>query len=358
MPRKNDLGQELAARKRVQDLASARAEPTNARRLQVETRLTRTWIDAGLLADEPALQELAWVEYLFMTPLERTERFAAEYLAAYRNALATHFPEIDAGARQPIKSSYVANDLGVMNALWRARREADKLGVSYDVYLAEVLRGLLVGDKWKRPPRPNQLYGKLSEPRLRGLPTLEQIKDRLFGPDWDSRFSAKDYSGHPAQEEALLLMRQVVQAAPQPDEALADYLGDKQAITLERATDLFGPEAVQRASAMAVKKPVSRVPVPRAHVPACVGLINTAEDSICKECPVCSQCAGFKQRVTNDMVVLLGTADPRADWKRQKTKLRMRRMRNKGQEFSVDRLLDRDVPAPHTTGDAPKSPEA
>jgi hypothetical protein len=358
MPRKNDVGQELAARKRHQDLTSARAEPSPERRLRAETRLIRTWIDHRLLADEPALQQLAWVQYGFESPLQRTERFAAAYLVAYRTAFVTHFPDLGPDKRQPIDPVLALNDLGVINALWKARALADKVGMPYDLFLDVVISGHLVNDKWTRPPRPNQLYGKLAEPRLRDKLTPDEVGERLFGPDWDDRFRAKHYSGHPVQEAALLALRNAVRTAPDPDAALADYLGAKQAITMERARDLLGEQAVERATPLAAKRPVSHVPEPRPHVPACIGLINVGQDSICQECPVSDRCAELKRRATDDMVALHGTDDPRADWKRQKTKLRMRRMRHRRQTASLESLLGADASPTGQSDDSTQTPEA
>lgn len=186
---------DIAALNRIKALADVRAQPKASDRMIGETMLIRSWIDKKSLDAEPDLQGMAWLEYRYMTPLERTELFTLEYEKAYLAAYAKAFPDEDISKKKPINPIFVANELGVMNALWKARAYADSEGVPYDLFFKVVMDGLLVNDKWQRPPRPNQLYGKLTLPRLQEVASSPECEQRFLGADWDQRFLAASYRG-------------------------------------------------------------------------------------------------------------------------------------------------------------------
>ena len=340
MPRSTKTSaHQIAARSRYEDITVARVLPEPLDRLTTESRLIRTWIDAKTLAQEPSLQQLAWVEYRYMNPLQRTEAFARAYSAAYIAAYTKHFSEEDATKKRPINPVFVRNDLGVMNALWTARASADAAGMPYDLYLETVFDGHLLRDKWKRPPRPNQLYGKLAFPRTRDMPTAEQIAARLYGPGWNPRFFAEAYSGDPVQEAAITLMKDVVAKAPDPTRALELYLCDRRAVTVQRASEIFGKEAVDHAIAAGGGEPVTAPPRTASYVPACFGHPDGSEESVCMACPVSRQCVQFTRHVADDLIRVTGSDDPRKAWKRESAKLRKRRQRKREQLGDMQQTL-------------------
>ena len=328
MAKSEDVTRKLQGNRRFGQLAAARGLTDPKQRIKAVNALIRTWIERKVLQQEPSLQEMAWVEYRYMEPLERTELFTRLYFEVYVEVTRKHFPKQDADKKQPVDHDYVRNDLGVMNALWAARAAADALGVPYDVYLRRVMEQAVISAKWDQQPRPNQLYGKLAGPVVRDAVDLDLLMDRLYGPGWDSRFKAIAYRADPVQDAALALMVQVVNASEEPAQVLAEYLCDRQVVTEPKAIDLFGAALVAAAKALSVQQPVQEPHPTKRHYPSCLGLPDPSEDSPCARCPVIQGCVLLAREVRQDLIETTGTDDPRGAWRRHKAKLRQRRFRD------------------------------
>lgn len=319
---------DLTAVIRVNARDDTRAIPHRGLRHIRETALARAWIDSKLLEDESALQELAWVEYRYMTPLARTELFTKMYFEAYLRVYAKRFPDEDSSKKRPCEIEFARNSPRVMSALWRARATADVAGLPYDAFLDKVLESHLIKDRWKNPPRPNQLYGKLVMPRVQGLLTNEFVEQRLYGANWDQRFFAAAYRGDPVQKSAHALLARVVNESDEPAEKLAVYLCGRRAITVEAASDMFGVELTRRAIEMGEQLPVEVGAPPASYVPACAGYYWGDDDSHCQFCPVRVNCAQVSERVSVDVRVMTGSVDPRGDQQRKKGRERQQRLRD------------------------------
>lgn len=340
----------IAGGKRAIQLAAARAKTTPKDRLSGKLLHIRTWIDKKTWSEEPSLQQTAWPQYRYMDPLERTELFTKAYFDAYVRAYQKYFPDADASKKRPIDPEFVRNELSVMNALWTARAHADAIGVPYDFYLDTVMEAHLANDKWHRPPRPNQLYGKLAPIRAGSFPSAEVAK-RLYGPDWDPRFQAANYNGHPAQDAAIHLLKGVVEQAANPAAVLASYLCDRKCVPVDVAESVFGPQAVEAALNLSTELPVQTGKTPRtAHLLACLGFPNPQEDSPCAVCLINSQCLKISALVRDDLIRTTGSDDPRAAWKKQAAKERQRRHRKHKKEenlgLQMTALFDENNPDP------------
>ncbi|TAA11083.1 hypothetical protein EA658_15510 [Pseudoxanthomonas winnipegensis] len=321
---------EMAALQRVRALEDARKQPDKAKRLEAEAALVGTWIERRHLEAEPELQQQAWIGYRYMTPLQRTELFVKAYHEAYIKWYARQFPEADIGKKRPINILFPANSPGEMSALWRARQQADVASLPYDVHLDAILGGHLVNDKWQRPPRPNQLYGKLALPRTRDLLTTELIAERLYAEDWDPRFFAGQYQHDAVQDAAIQMLQQVVVAAEDPARALGKYLCERHALTQRKAVAVFGPQLVRDALVGAYGVPIEHGAKERhLMVPGCFGHISLRDDASCQVCPVSEQCAVFSERVRTTVVRTTGSEDPRKAWKQVKARARQQRHRDK-----------------------------
>jgi hypothetical protein len=329
MPKKNRTTLSLEADRRFGELTAARSVKEPKERIKALNRLVRTWIEAKLLEREPALQEMAWVEYRYMSALDRTELFTRLYHDIYIELYREFFPEKDAGKKRPVEPDFFRNDASAMKALWSARMAADACGVPYDVYIRTLLRAAIVNDHWDNLPRPNQLYGNLVGPRMRGIVTQALLMERLYAPSWNPRFKAAAYTGDPAQEAGLALLVQVVNASNAPAEILSEYLCERQVVTEERAVALFGHEMVDAAKSMTPSKPAKPTPSTRGYVPACVGFPEVSDDSPCARCPVAPGCLHLSQEIRQELIAATGSDDPRKAWKRHKAKLRKRNQRKR-----------------------------
>lgn len=323
-PKKYSLAAKRSANMRATDLRSIRAGSVY-QRLVGEVRFVRAWIDAENLAQEPLLESMAWVENRYMTPLERTEQFTRDYAAKYRRARA----RAGLPAGKPIADDFALNAPDEMNALWRARAEADLLGVPYDLYLDVVIDGHIKHDKWKRPPRPNQLYGKLAGPRLQGRPTQAEASARLASIAINPDFGADAYRGDPVQEAALQIIQADVEAAPSPASRLAVYLVDWRMITGQRALDLFGSDLVDAAIA-ARGQPIAPTSISsQPYRPACLGYYNPGPQTPCHACPFQVECDDVAIAARDELVRLTGTDNPRLAHKRRIDRERKRRQRQR-----------------------------
>lgn len=334
-----------AGEKRVMELAQVRSRDKGSDRKLGELTLVRSWIEKRNFDWDSDMQGACWIEYRYMTPLERTELFAKEYHKSYLKAYKKANPGEDATKKNPLDPRFVANDIGVMNSLWKARIEADRAGVPYDVYLDVVMEGHLVNDKWKRPPRPNQLYGNLDLPRLRGMPTPEMIAERLCATGWDYRFFASSYQGDEDQDIAIRMLQLAVTSSTDPIATLSRFLCERKAITEQKALELFGTDLVSSARALSKEVPVTQPAPYGRYIPPCVGYPNVDDCSACEVCPISRQCLKFSGMVRDEMIRVFGTDDPRREWKKLKNRERQRRYRERQKTEDLSDLLDeQDLP--------------
>jgi hypothetical protein len=306
-----------------------------SQRRRADSMFQRTYIDEDLLREEPRVQTSLWPEYGYMTPLERTRRFTHEYIAAYKRQWAVFDPQ-GARKKKPAEGNFGRNSVAVMNSLWKARQKADELGMPYDVFL-DALVARRLGKKGNlHLPRPNQLLSdKAFKARLRGLPTRDQVAERLLKPHWDARFFKPREENDAVQATALEQLRVDVLRADSPKDRLAKYFRVRGLLSKQLADDLFfrQPELVDEAWALAD----ARVPFPepQGHLtPACFGNRNTKLHA-CQLCMWSDECKRFKVQVAHALRRKTGSSDPRREHRRKVDRDRQRRYRDrKSRELS------------------------
>lgn len=287
----------------------------------------RTYIAPELLARESALHQSRWIEYRYMTPLQATQRFNDEYIAAFRRTWARHFSTKSASRKQPIPASFAMNDLADMTSLWKARQEADARNMPYDVFCDIIMERWIAGRKTKQPPLPNQLCsGKLFDAWMRGHPTWAETSERLFLPDWDVRFFAEPISDDPVHAAAMRALHADVLYAKDRPTRLARYLSAGGPLTEMRAGRMFDPALVHDALALVVE-PADVDTATDAYVPACIGNRTDKRDAPCRTCPYTAQCSALKRKVTRKLIATGGSGDPLADRRRQQDRERQQRRR-------------------------------
>lgn len=317
----------IQAHRRASELSAIDAIEDPAERHKADSMFQRTYIDKELLQEEPRVQSSTWPEYGYMTPLARTRRFTHEYIAAYKRQWASIDPEI-ARKKKPVEGNFGRNSVAVMNSLWKARQKADELGMPYDVFLDAIMARKLGSKTELHLPRPNQLLSDKSfNARLRGLPTREQVTERLLKSSWDKRFFTPRDHNDAVQEAALEQLRIDVLRADSPKDRLAKYLNVRGLLSKELADDLFfqQPELVEEAWELA--SPRTPAPVQQDHpTPACFGNRNTKLPA-CQLCLVANECRKFKLQVAHALRAKTGTSDPRREHRRTVDRERQRRYR-------------------------------
>lgn len=296
------------AAERVAVLANIRKRLPDAQRKLGIDALTRSWIEKDQLSVEPALQESMWVQYRYMSPWERDEAFYKAYEEQRRIRLGELYKP------GPAPGELAWCSLDEINAINRARIEADRAGMPYDLYCQIVIESHMVKDKWEQLPRPNQMYGKLDMPRMRCRLTQHEIGKRLCGPDWHPRFLAKNYAGDPVQEAALQLIRQDVHGSTYKANRLRMYLRERHAITRERATQMFGTELVSEALGRLNHLPGEREA--GRYTLGCFGYHIDADGVPCPGCPLLESCKSYVAAVVEETAKLSGSEHPRLDHQR------------------------------------------
>jgi hypothetical protein len=324
-----------AAHKRGQELSAIQWIEDPTERYLAEAVFQRSYVSKKLLAREPTLQQTTWPEYGYMTPLERTQRFANEYVAAYRRQWTSVDP-LQAGNKQPLAGNLGRISVGELNSLWRARQAADERGMPYDVFLDALMARKLGSKKELHLPRPNQLLSdKLFHPRLRGLPTREQIAERLFKPDWDRRFFQPREDNDPVQVAALEQLRVDVLRADSPKHRLAKYLLTRGLLSKDHAYNLFWRQQELVDEAWRIANPRIETAVPQATFkPGCFGYRNP-DLAVCMDCSTSTGCKGFKIKSAHATRRKTGSSDPRLAHRRHLDRERQRSRRRRLKEADV-----------------------
>ncbi len=294
-----------------------------------EQHFQRTYIDKKLLAKEAKLLTARWIGHRYMTPLHSTQAFTDAYIGAYRAAWARHRDASEAPKKQPCQSSFAMNDLADMSSLWMARQKADELGIPYDLYCEIVIEQWLSGRKAKNPPLPNQLRSnKLLKAWMRGHPTWDEMRNRLYLTDWDRRFFMEPVGDDPVHAEALRMLHADVLRAVDKPTLLARYLGADGPLTEARAGTMFDPNLVADAMAL-VAKPAQLGDAPDGYVPGCIGSRSHEQEAPCHDCSFTKQCTALKRQATRSLNAAGSSGDPRADRRRQQNREAQRRRREK-----------------------------
>lgn len=327
--KKKSVKNRVEAHRRNSIYAKVLAISDPEQRRVAEGVFQRTYIAPKLLAKEAALHQTRWIGHRYMTPLQATQQFNDAYLIAYRRVWARHFSATEAPGKQPIEASFAMNDLADMTSLWTSRQRADELGMPYDLFCEIIMERWIVGRKAKQPPLPNQMCsGKLFNGWMRGHPTWAEISERLFLPDWDARFFAEPISDDPVHAAAMRMLHADVLYAKDRPARLARYLSVYGPLTEERAGTMFDPDLVRDAMAL-VCESADVSSASGAYVPACIGNRTNERDAPCHTCQFAVQCSTLKRKVTRKLIAIGGSADPRADRRRQQNRDSQRRRRDK-----------------------------
>lgn len=130
---------------------------------------------------EPELYQLKWWDYRLMHPAQATYFFTDAYVKAARDYYARNLDSETAAFRKPfsgkdifidqptplgkrglpLKSKALLKRLNVtvktLNALWKARQQADRMGIPYDLYCQFAMQ-YAEKHMWKHALLPSHLY--------------------------------------------------------------------------------------------------------------------------------------------------------------------------------------------------------
>ncbi|UOV09239.1 hypothetical protein MUU77_02730 [Pseudoxanthomonas sp. F37] len=317
---------------RASRLRSYRKHVSAARARAGEIAVVREIVRPDVLQQEARITRSAWVAYGYMTAIRRTELFCELYLDAYR----THYGQVRdylTAARQiPVSPDLFQNDSRQINSLWRARQEADRLGMPYEVFLDATMAWAARQKNRKQLLAPNQLYSAKALAAAQARWSDSRDTFAIFADEWDARLFVGDEKCSRPRLQALRLLKHRVMMAKNPEITLANYMGRLGAIDEALARRVFHrrPGLVEDALRSLVDPlpPPKRDP-PTTHIPACLGLQAHARDPACSDCTLATQCARLWDAATAELKHATGSADPQADKKRQLATERKRRQRDR-----------------------------
>lgn len=334
--------------KRAAERVQAQQQPTPAGRRVQELVLVREIIDPAFLAEEPSLAQSRWVQYGYMSALERTELFCRMYLETYRRHYGRFRDYNAAHEKCPVDPELFKNEPSEINSLWRARQYADEIGMRYDMFL-EAVMGWATNTKGRKYfPRPNQLYGrKQLELALDQWERQKDIIPRLFAEDWDDRFFQQNPKRtDPPRWQALKMALGRLKRSSIPENVLVSLMGPEDALSEQDVRHMFRdrPELVDKAVDKAMRHDLPPLKVRSGttfdpYLPPCLGLRHDASAEPCSQCKFALSCEKTRAMTDKLLHVKTGSSDPRADKIRKDAAERQRRKRDKDRAaFDEDSL--------------------
>lgn len=314
--------------RRASVLRAGLNEASAGARLIAGSVFLREFIDSDLLAQERDLQSTRWIEYRYMNPLQCTQLFTELYDEMARHFHGKYFDTMKVNDIQPIKKNYASNGRREISQIWRARQEADRIGVPYRIFIRESMESMLTAEGHKKIPRPNQLYSvsplKYVVSKWKDLYGIEQ----LFRDEWDPKFFAEKYQGDPVQQAALQMLIERVQSSRHPEIGLRHFLVTAGAISEQEARRRLGDHLVDQAL-VGNEVLVSDSPLiaPRQHVPACFGLSLDQSHTACSVCPVALSCIKVTGMIDEKLTERFGHVDVRDANRRAENRRRQQKCR-------------------------------
>lgn len=115
-------------------------------------------ISLSLMTGEVDLFETKHWDYRYLHPAQATQLFALHYAAARKRAVQRRVDVYVGHNHRPLKGKTVFElPASKITGFWKARRQADKLGIPYDFYCEQAMQFADVA-RWQNLPGPFQLY--------------------------------------------------------------------------------------------------------------------------------------------------------------------------------------------------------
>ncbi|WP_342316127.1 hypothetical protein [Lysobacter sp. FW306-1B-D06B] len=311
-------------------LAVKRADPEQGR--IEEMCFAREILEPEDFDLEADLATLAYLDYRYMTPYERTEAFMLAYQKWY--AIKQRDSRGRVGRRVQRAHLSAWPDARI-TMFWRARQHADALGVPYGRYIIAAMNKAS-DDGTSELPAPNQLYSDdvvahVSK-QLAGLFKSGTIP--LLPRDCNPRFFSENYTGDPVQRGALDAIEADIRKTGKVNQAarLARYMRESRLISEDEARCRLGDDLVDAALGERLSNPV-RPDQPLdegvATRPGCFGYYRSTPNTMCGSCPVVTACIERSAVVDRVLLERYGTLDIRGLRNREGDRKRKQRERDR-----------------------------
>lgn len=277
-----------------------------------------------VLAREQAVAETKWFGYRFMSPLAATMHFAELYREILKKHVRTHQDLERSKQVRGLRLDLFDLPSPVLTEVWNARLRADKMGVPYHL-LIEFGLDFAARRKWRKPPRPGQIFGTENS----GEAWIDKFARFL-----DGRFEAcirdlsdlpqyriENYRGFQSQSDLRDYLVGELRNTTKPwDMLVQTYCLERRHLPVALAMRVV-PKQMRKnvissvrselAQGRVLVEPEKRLPL-ISFVPSCFGIPAT-KLAKCNECPFASQCARLTETVANTMTDRHGSLSPLKD---------------------------------------------
>lgn len=276
-----------------------------------------------------------WFDYRFMSPLDATLQFVEDYKVVFRAKWRSDFDAATADLKRGTAKEGLFADRREFSTFWNARVCADTLGVRYRFFIFTTMEAALRRGKWKRVPRPGQLWNKPD--CLTAVET--KWEEELAGRQAVSalaHYRPENFLGLPHQLNHQRHVLEVAKKRSNLKHALGSYIDIDRLVSVEQAEAVYGARVVQmaREAVSGTAVPVQPDLLPLVQLlPSCFGLPVAVDRALplCATCPLVDRCANASAIAQTTSVKLYGD-DPVAAHKRALSRARSRRYRERGRD--------------------------
>jgi hypothetical protein len=139
-------------------------------------------LDPDLLGLENDLYLTKWFDYRGLHPVAATVLFSKAYYRIVAEYVERQVCHTTASfiRKHGAQFSLLDANKQTITGFWRARQQADRLGVKYEIFIRSIVRTLRDWG-WKRIPRPNQFYSAESL-QIAGEGWLSEMEGSVMWP--------------------------------------------------------------------------------------------------------------------------------------------------------------------------------
>jgi hypothetical protein len=207
-----------------------------------------TKVDPVLMASQWQTQDTIWFDYVRLHPVKALYYFAHVYGDTFGRYLGENI-EYSMRFGRGLKGDVLEHR--ELRSLAALKREADKRGIPYDIWLSRLFKHF-GANGWTRPPRPAHMVK--SEEAIEGAAQYwaETCCDRTIYAK-DPWFQTDEWVGHAQQQRYERWIVTAVGMRERKELALSSALYDKSALRIEAAAVTF-PELINEAQLWRLRK--------------------------------------------------------------------------------------------------------
>jgi len=276
------------------------------------------------LAAERDLANKKWFGYRFMSPLALTMHFAELYIEGVRAHVHMHCDAELAENVRGLATNIFSEPSGSLTQLWRARQRADALGVPYDL-LIEFGFNFASRRKWRRTPRPVQLFGTKKSDFAWEVEFEKFRKERyplaLVELQGLPQYQSENYDGLPAQDDLrAALVELISRTSGSWSTTIGRHCIGTRHLPLEETLKLVPEEMrdgvmsdINRDLELGLLEPAQSETLPMiAYAPACCGIPATRDVNLepCQSCRFAQQCGALADKVASVLQQRAGSTSP------------------------------------------------